>query len=331
MMIERVNELVDVMLHGDQDEVEPQQVEAVLEEARKGDKQIQEAAIDILFYAERTEKYFCLLKPEDKKWIETFDNKRAASVLIVAMNTKYSCWPETFTDEESGEPFTHYCYEQAEGTTFERNDAQELKLFQQLWKWEPSESRDMLTAYQLLRCCSPLDVSNILIAAAADGNKDAALELGELYRWGEERNGIYVDRDLAQRYYEMAGEEYNEGEDFEDYEPDDVEYTLKGEPETINAIRTLVNDLGRQFGQPHRPRFAVEMKPENELSQLVPLLPLMKILVGATDIYYFGYIMSMTTIDDRTLKLHTEIKHADGLYYALKQAFGGLDIEKHYI
>lgn len=115
------------------------------------------------------------------------------------------------------------------------------------------------------------------------------------------------------------------------YEPDDVEYTLKGEPETINAIRTLVNDLGRQFGQPNRPRFAVEMKPENELSQLVPLLPLMKILVGATDIYYFGYIMSMTTIDDRTLKLHTEIKHADGLYHALKQAFGGLDIEKHYI
>lgn len=87
MMIERVNELVDVMLHGDQDEVEPQQVEAILEEARKGDKQIQETAIDILFYAERTEKYFCLLKPEDKKWIEIFDNKRAASVLIVAMNT----------------------------------------------------------------------------------------------------------------------------------------------------------------------------------------------------------------------------------------------------
>ena len=46
MMIERVNELVDVMLHGDQDEVELQQVEAVLEEARKGDKQIQEAAIE---------------------------------------------------------------------------------------------------------------------------------------------------------------------------------------------------------------------------------------------------------------------------------------------
>jgi len=34
MMIERVNELVDVMLHGDQDEVELQQVEAVLDARR---------------------------------------------------------------------------------------------------------------------------------------------------------------------------------------------------------------------------------------------------------------------------------------------------------
>ena len=330
MMIDKINELTDVMLHGDQDEVEPQQVEAVLEEARKGNKQIQEAAIDILFYAERTEKYFCLLEPEDKQWIETFDNKRAASVLIVGMNTKYRCWPETFTDEETGEPFTHYCYEQAEGTTFERNDAQEMTLFQQLWKWEPSESRDMLTAFQLLLYCSPLDVSNILIAAAEAGGKEAALELGELYRWGSERNGIFVDRKVARHYYKMAGKKYDEGEDVEEYMPYNMDYTVKGEPTTINAVRTLINDLCLQYGLPHRPQFAVEMKQENELSHLLPLLPLMKVLVGATDDYYFGYIMSMTVVDARTLMLHTEIMHEDGLYYALNQAFSGLDIEYAY-
>lgn len=61
------------------------------------------------------------------------------------------------------------------------------------------------------------------------------------------------------------------------------------------------------------------MAADNELKCLLPLLPLMERFVGEVDnIYYFGYIMSIKSIDEQTLLLRVEAKRTEALYYALR-------------
>ena len=43
-------------------------------------------------------------------------------------------------------------------------------------------------------------------------------------------------------------------------------------------------------------------------------------------IYYFGYIMSIKTIDEQTLLLRVEAKLTEALYYALRQTFPELQV-----
>ena len=171
-------------------------------------------------------------------------------------------------------------------------------------------------------------VMEILYKAADDGSKAALLQLSNLYRWGVHKQGVYVDREKALQYCEKAGREYDDADDFEDYEPEYVAYTLCGDPATLDSIRNIVMTLDGQFGKPHDPRFAIEMDPRNELPHLVPLLPLMTELTGATDCYYFGYFMGLRTMDEHTLVIYTEIKHEEGLYYALKQNYSNLEVTK---
>ena len=69
------------------------------------------------------------------------------------------------------------------------------------------------------------------------------------------------------------------------------------------------------------------MAADNELKCLLPLLPLMERFVGEVDnIYYFGYIMSIKSIDEQTLLLRVEAKRTEALYYALRQTFPELQV-----
>ena len=162
---------------------------------------------------------------------------------------------------------------------------------------------------------------------ADEGVPEAACEIAEVYRYGNERSGIYANRAKAKHYYEIAGEEFDEFEDLDDDFPDDIDYTIKGTPATLAKLRAIIDELCPQYGKPHRPQFEIEMAADNELKCLLPLLPLMERLVGEVDtIYYFGYIMSIKTIDEQTLLLRVEAKRTEALYYALRQTFPELQV-----
>ena len=185
----------------------------------------------------------------------------------------------------------------------------------------------MVVASQLLFNSTTLDVTKMLKKLADEGVPEAACEIAAVYRYGNERSGIYANRAKAKHYYEIAGEEFDEFEDLDDDFPDDIDYTIKGAPATLAQLRAIIDELCPQYGKPHRPQFEIEMAADNELKCLLPLLPLMERLVGEVDgIYYFGYIMSIKTIDEQTLLLRVEAKRTEGLYYALRQTFPELQV-----
>lgn len=222
----QANELLAELLSGNQYDVEPCQIDKALAEARRGNSECQRIVTDILFYAKRTEWFYSKLQPSDECWIEAQGDKRAACVLLVGMHIKYRRTQQSSTDIETGETFSYDTYEQTDGTLFEPDAAKEQALFAQLWDWEPSEYNDMVVASQLLFNCTTLDVTKMLKKLADEGVPEAACEIAAVYRYGNERSGIYANRAKAKHYYEIAGEEFDEFEDLDDDFPDDIDYTI---------------------------------------------------------------------------------------------------------
>lgn len=295
----------------------------LLSKARQGDWSSQNDLIEALFWGVNFEQRFSLLQPEDEQWLRPFAKKndpRAITLLLVGMENRYRTWDEELTDEDTGEPFIFTHAEKIDGETlFPRNDVEALRMLTNLCEdWQMTDRRELFKAVNLIRCSTEQDFTMILHRLADEGKeKDAMSELAEAYRYGDERNGIYINRPLAQEYYEKIGERYNPSEDDTEDSPVETDYTLKGNDETLKGIRDTINDLCQRFGTP-----------DNEFGMYVPLQPLMKLLVGSDDEAYRGNVLKMEQKDDNTLILHTESNNPGPLYYALHQCFPDLEIEE---
>ena len=295
-----------------------------LEKARKGDLETQREVIDAIFNADSFEQMMSQLQPDDEQWLRQLANEkhdaRAITLLLVGMENRYSTWDEEFTDEDTGEPFTFTHAESVDGETlFPRNDVESLRLYTLICQnWQQIDSAELYQIWYTIRCCTTLDYTVLLHHLADEANdKDAMSELAETYRYGDERNGIYINRSMAKKYYDMMGEDYDPAEDDTEDDPVETDYTLKGNAETLKGIRDTINDLCQRFGTP-----------DNEFGMFVPLQPLMKLLVGSDDEAYRGNVLRMEQKDDNTLVLHTESNNPGPLYYALHQSFPNLEIEE---
>ena len=290
-----------------------EELKELLSKTRQGDWNSQFDLIEALFWGENFEQRFSHLLPEDEQWLRPRAKKndvRAITLLLVGMENRYRTWDDEFTDEDTGEPFTVIHAEKIEGETlFPRNDVEALRMLTDLCEdWQMTDRRDLFKA-----------VNTIILHRLADEakDKDAMSELAETYRYGDERNGIYINRGLAKEYYEKIGEQYNPEEDFTEDSPVETDYTLKGNAETLKGIRDTINDFCQRFGTP-----------DNEFGMFVPLQPLMKLLVGSDDEAYRGNVLRMEQKNDNTLVLHTESNNSGPLYYALHQCFPDLQIEE---
>ena len=285
-----------------------EELEELLSKTRQGDWNSQFDLIEALFWGENFEQRFSHLLPEDEQWLLPFAKKndpRAITLLLVGMENRYRIWDEEFTDEDTGEPFTVIHAEKMEGETlFPRNDVEALRMLTDLCEdWQMTDRRDLFKAVNTLRCCTKQDYTIILHRLADEAkDKDAMSELAETYRYGDERNGIYINRGLAKEYYEKIGEQYNPEEDFTEDSPVETDYTLKGNAETLKGIRDTINDFCQRFGTP-----------DNEYGMFVPLQPLMKLLVGSDDEAYRGNVLRMEQKNDNTLVLHTESNNSGPL------------------
>ena len=155
------------------------------------------------------------------------------------------------------------------------------------------------------------------------GNKYAAYELYEKCMWGDEENGIFINKREAREYFELAGDvpqeyevEWDDSDDPGEEYPSTYEYALTGNASTLNGVETLINDLCQRFGMPG-----------NELGLYVPQRMLMKVLVGSDTEYYRGNVITMERETPDRLVITTEADSGEPLLYALRQCFENLTVE----
>ena len=156
------------------------------------------------------------------------------------------------------------------------------------------------------------------------GNRWAAYALFQKYYLGDEKHGIFINRQKAKEYYDMAGNipfknEWNDSDDPGEPNPGTCEYVLKGNATSLDAVETLIRDLCKRFGIPENE--------EDGLGLYVPQRALMKVLVGSDTEYYRGNILYLNREAPDRLVITSEADNGDPLLYALRQAYTNLDVE----
>ncbi len=156
------------------------------------------------------------------------------------------------------------------------------------------------------------------------GNRWAAYALYQKFNWGDEKQGIFINRQKAKGYYDMAGDiafkdEWNDSDDPGEPNPSTYEYVLKGNATSLDAVETLIRDLCKRFGIPENE--------EDGLGIYVPQRALMKVLVGSDTEYYRGNILYLNREAPDRLVITTEADRGEPLLYALRQCFTDLNIE----
>ncbi len=156
------------------------------------------------------------------------------------------------------------------------------------------------------------------------GNRWAAYALYQKYNWGDEKQGIFINRQKAKGYYDMAGDiafkdEWNDSDDPGEPNPGTYEYVLKGNTTNLDAVETLIRDLCKRFGIPENE--------EDGLGLYVPQRALMKVLVGSDTEYYRGNILYLNREAPDRLVITSEADRGEPLLYALRQCFTDLNIE----
>ena len=156
------------------------------------------------------------------------------------------------------------------------------------------------------------------------GNRWAAYALYQKYNWGDEKQGIFINRQKAKEYYDMAGDipfkdEWDDSDDPGEPNPSTYEYVLTGNTTSLDAVETLIRDLCKRFGIPENE--------EDGLGLYVPQRALMKVLVGSDTEYYRGNILYLNREAPDRLVITSEADNGDPLLYALRQAYTNLDVE----
>ena len=315
----------------------------VIKRARNGEDYCPQIATEMLLNGD-TARYFSLIEPTDKEWlmkqVEEREDVCAIYCLLHGMHHKYKYWIEKFVDEDTNMEVELLRYEDVEGSTFEKSEGEEERLIQMVM-----EKKDRLTIEELTKLCSEIDDNQELLLERIEkgdeeaatlindpatlqelcdkGNKYAAFELYHKCMWGDEENGIFINKREAKHYYDLAGdvpqqyeEEWGDVDDPGEEYPEEFCYTLKGNAQTLDAVETLINDLCHRFGTPG-----------NEVGLFVPQQMLMKVLVGSGSVYYRGNVMSMERQASDRLVVTTEADKGEPLLYALRHSFENLNVE----
>ena len=231
-------------------------------------------------------------------------------------------WTEVFKDEETGEDLS-----------IERRDIldpdlsdEERQLIKAIAADIPNLTDDEL--HQFREEIMPFDcktIDLIYIERVRRGDERCAqAALFQKYYWGDEKQGIFINRQKAKGYYDLAGEipykdKWDDSNDPGEPNPSTYEYVLTGNTTSLDAVETLIRDLCKRFGIPENE--------EDGLGLYVPQRALMKVLVGSDTEYYRGNILYLNREAPDRLVITTEADRGEPLLYALRQRFTDLNIE----
>ena len=295
--------------------------------------------LEDVFYGK---KYLDSFNSSDIHWIIDLadkGDKYAIFCLLKGMNRKEQSWIDRFIDEDTNEKVEILRCDLEDGTTFEKDEELENRLKQKLFGMkEQLSDRDLEVVSYLPIDTTPLMLERvkrgydeavffikdptILLDLCEKGNKWAAYELYHKYMWGDEENGIFINKQKAKEYFDLAGdvpkqyeEEWDDVDDPGEEYPEVFRYTLTGNAATLDGVETLINDLCQRFGTP-----------DNELGLYIPQQKLMKALVGSDSIHYRGNVITMERESSDRLVITTEADNGGPLLYALRYSFENLNV-----
>lgn len=270
--------------------------------------------------------------PEDKRWMKVADRTIFDCIILAGMHHSWRTWQETFVDEETKEEVLISRYETSNTPLFERNEEEEKELFERVcktwmigWSVLPYHYLDLLklTSFdytrllrkQLERLDDFVKRGNIVEEDSwvNDEIKWVCQELGDIYRWGEEYLGYFIDKQKAKEYYDFAGlTDENPLDDKE--EPDEFSdiflFTVKGDYAALKSLILQYAEL-----------------PDNEFGIYSSVGKIMNALVGTDPrlAKYFGYVL-YTSEKDGIFSFNTELRCVEPLVYAIKGKFPALDV-----
>lgn len=293
-------------------------VKAMLEEIRKGKLQgLKNWVKDIIF-----QEFDHLLQPEDKKWLLDLDCTEADCIVLAGMYRSWRTWEESFTDEDTGETVTVERHEILDTPLFESHEGEAEALLEKVCK--ASDTRRKIKDIVWTLRTTPLNYTRLLVDNVEylydDDRLWAYKEIGDLYRWGKEEFGFFIDKQKAKEYYDKAGvTDENPLEDsdmHDDPDPCIYIYTVRGE---ITPLKELTEKIANKYGDT-----------ENELGWYVQMKIFMYYLVR-TDPKRADYCGNLLSAEEKDgallLKFETERGQNAFFAYALKAKFPELEVE----
>ena len=298
-------------------------VKVVLEMIRKGNSQgdniLNYSVMDIIF---QELKFLHLLQPEDKQWLLDLDSTEADCIVLAGMYRSWRTWEESFTDEDTGETVTVERHELLATPLFESHEGEAEALLEKVCKARDTRHK-IKDIVWILSTYTPLNYTPLLVDNIEnlydDDRRWAYKEIGDLYRWGKEKFGFFIDKQKAKEYYDKAGvTDENPLEDCDKHDDPDpciYTYTVSGD---IAPLKELAEKIANRYGDV-----------DNELGLYAPINIFMYYLVG-TDPKRADYCGNLLSAEEKDgallLKIETE-RGQNAFAYALKAKFPELEVE----
>ena len=244
----------------------------ILEEMRKDHSRAWVVG-SIISNAENAIGFMQYFKPEDKEWLEQADNKYRTvynAILLWGMYNSFNATPETYVDEETKEEVVITRLELRDTPLFEMGADKEAELFAKLYNTEYDREWNNMhkNTIELLEFTN-VDYTIILHKmldsrefSITRGDIDDEIKwmcekLGDIYRYGCERLGRFIDKEKAKKYYDIAlitdDNPLNDEKQYPEYEdaPTSFKYTIKGD--ATGELKALIEEhatmsLDNEFG-----------------------------------------------------------------------------------
>ena len=278
----------------------------LLKEARKGSVKCQQELLDYSYQCHY--ELLSIMDDTDTQWLTPLAQQgeiKAICMLYIGATRSTQHWVEEFVDEETGEKCLVDRYYALDGATFTTSTDELYKLI---------EGIDSFTDEDVSLLNSSILQGNHRVSEHLyDKHRNAgfALTLAENYYYGAEEQGIFIDKEKARYYYDLAGEDMPEMEEDDDLSDIyTVTFTINGDKQQIGQIAELIKNLTTQFGTP-----------DNEFGLYLPIKYLTENLVGSNA--YEGNIISCENndFDGLELKVETNSNVPRALKCALQREF----------
>ena len=244
----------------------------ILEEMRKDHSRAWVVG-SIISNAENAIGFMQYFKPEDKEWLEQADNKYRTvynAILLWGMYNSFNATPETYVDEETKEEVVITRLELRDTPLFEMGAGKEAELFAKLYNTEYDREWNNMhkNTIELLEF-TYVDYT-IILHKMLDGREYSVThgdiddeikwmceKLGDIYRYGCERFGRFIDKEKAKKYYNIAlitdDNPLDDEKQYPEYEdtPTSFKYTIKGD--AAGELKALIEEhatmsLDNEFG-----------------------------------------------------------------------------------